>query len=89
MHHIGELWPIEGHCWVSACAWGRVLFLTTPFSIPRRIDDSNHSLAAGMYVDVPDFDDLPTAPSITLEGLDHSTRKPHDVPIGGSVGNSR
>src|ERR1700738_5438083 len=35
-------------------AWGRVSFLT----IPRRIDDSNHSLAAGMDVDVPDFDGL-------------------------------
>jgi hypothetical protein len=58
-------WRLVGQCQLDA--WGRVSFLTAPVSIPRRIDDSNYSLAAGMDVDVPDFDDLLTAPSITLE----------------------
>jgi hypothetical protein len=44
--------------------------------IAGRIDDSDHSLAPGMYVDVPDFDCLPIAPSITLKGLDHLILKP-------------
>jgi hypothetical protein len=43
-----------------------------PHSFLTIIDDSNHSLAAGMYVDVPDFDGLLIAPSITVEGLDHT-----------------
>jgi hypothetical protein len=47
-----------------------------PHSFLTIIDDSNHSLAAGMYVDVPDFDGLLIAPSITVEGLDHLTLQP-------------
>jgi hypothetical protein len=35
-------------------AISRVSFLTTSLSIAGRIDDSNHSLTSGMYVDVPD-----------------------------------
>jgi hypothetical protein len=37
--------------------------------IAGRIDDSDHSLATGMYVDVPDFDRLLITPPITVKGL--------------------
>jgi hypothetical protein len=51
-------------------------FLTTTLSIVGWIYDPDHSLAAGMYVDVPDFDRLLVTPPITVEGLDHVILKP-------------
>jgi hypothetical protein len=44
--------------------------------IAGRIDDPDHSLASRMYVDVPDFDCLLIAPSITVKGSDHLIMKP-------------
>ena len=58
---------------------GRVSFAATPVSILGRIYDPDHSLASGMYVDVPHFDRLLIAPSITLKGLDHLTLKPKEL----------
>ena len=54
-------------------------FLTTPLSISRWIYDPDHSLAAGMYVDVPDFDRLLVAALITVKGLDHLILKPKQL----------
>jgi hypothetical protein len=56
-----------------------VSFLTAPLSIVGWIYDPDHSLASGMYVDVPHFDRLLIAPSITLKGLDHLTLKPKEL----------
>jgi hypothetical protein len=56
-----------------------VSFLTTPLSIAGWIDDPDHSLTSGMYVDVPDFDCLLIAPSVTVEGLDHLILKPKEL----------
>jgi hypothetical protein len=56
-----------------------VSFLTTPLSIAGWIDDPDHSLTSGMYVDVPNFDCLLIAPSITVEGLDHLILKPKEL----------
>ena len=53
-----------------------VSFATIPLSILGWIYDPDHSLAAGTYVDVPDFDRLLVAPPITVEGLDHVILKP-------------
>jgi hypothetical protein len=57
-----------------------VSFLTTPLSIAGWIDDPDHSpLTSGMDVNVPNFDCLLIAPSITVEGLDHLILKPKEL----------
>ena len=70
--HTGGLWPnSRAAARYRPDAWGRVSFLTTPLSIVAGwIDDTDHSLASGMYVDVPDFHCLLVAPLKTVEGLD-------------------
>src|SRR4249920_71990 len=60
-------------------AWGRVSFAHTPVSILGRIDDPDHSLPPGMYVDVPHLDCLLVAALITVEGLDHLILKPKQL----------
>ena len=66
--HLGvSRWPTSAR---------RVSFAHAPVSILGWIYDPDHSLAAGMYVDVPDFDRLLVAPPITVEGLDHVILKP-------------
>jgi hypothetical protein len=56
-----------------------VSFLTTPLSIAGWIDDSDHSLASRMDVDVSDFHCLLVAALITVEGLDHVILKPKQL----------
>jgi hypothetical protein len=56
----------------------RVSFLAIPLSLSG-IDNTDHSLAAGMYVDVSDFDRLLVAAPITVEGLDHLILKPKQL----------
>jgi hypothetical protein len=73
-YRYGERGTQPAGCWPNA--WGRVSFLTTPLSIAGWIDDPDHSLTSGMDVDVPHFDCLLIAPSITVEGLDHVILKP-------------
>jgi hypothetical protein len=76
----GGLWPnLRGAVECRPDAWGRVSFAATPVSIVGWIDDPHHSLASGMDVDVPNFDCLLIAPSITLEGLDHLILKPKQL----------
>jgi hypothetical protein len=60
-------------------AWGSVSFAATLLSIVGRIDDPDHSLPPGMYVDVPHLDCLLVAASITVEGLDHLILKPKQL----------
>ena len=48
-------------------------------SIVRWVYDADHSLAAGMYVDVPHLDCLLIAAPITLEGLDQLILKPKQL----------
>jgi hypothetical protein len=57
-------------------AWVRVSFAATPFSILGWIYDAEHSLPAGMYVDVPHLDCLLVAALITVEGLNQVILKP-------------
>jgi hypothetical protein len=57
-------------------ARGRVSILTSPLLIAGRIDDSDHSLATGMYVDMPDLHRLFVAPPITVKRLDHLVLQP-------------
>ena len=53
--------------------------LSIPLSIVGWIYDPDHSLASGMYVDVPHLDCLLVAAPITLEGLDHLILKPKQL----------
>jgi hypothetical protein len=50
--------------------------VTFPLLIAGWIDDSDHSLASRVDVDVPDFDRLLIASLVAVEGLDQLVLKP-------------
>jgi len=47
-----------------------VSFLAVPLSLSSSINDSNHPLAASMYVDVPDLHRLLVPALMSVKGLD-------------------